>query len=293
MKNLFFLVLFTCSMYAQKNGWVLVNPNLTGSVAFIDTNIVANQGFFMKDVSYLHDYGNWKNYEIKGLPSKKYDNLNRKDMSGLSFDFRLAEKDENFDWMYFFILIEDSLGKIYSTGVSGNEFTKNSDDKWKSKNYTSYDFRTDPVNKPSSFRKIEFVFGVSTVFKPCYVKVKVQFRNLALIHTDNSVEIIDFPQDVTDVLDKESIPNNFSLSQNYPNPFNPSTTISYQLPNNGFVTLKVYDILGKEVATLVNEQKSAGKYEAKFNASNLTSGTYIYKISAGNSVQIKKMILMK
>ena len=97
----------------------------------------------------------------------------------------------------------------------------------------------------------------------------------------------------TGVEEKIINPTSFILEQNYPNPFNPSTTISYQLPNDGLVSLKVYDVLGKEVATLVNEQKSAGKYEVKFDASKLTSGTYIYKISAGSSVQIKKMILMK
>lgn len=85
----------------------------------------------------------------------------------------------------------------------------------------------------------------------------------------------------------------FSLGQNYPNPFNPSTKIKYQLPKDGFVTLKVYDILGNEVATLVNEEKIAGKYEANFNASSLASGVYIYKIQAGDFVNSKKMILLK
>jgi hypothetical protein len=90
-----------------------------------------------------------------------------------------------------------------------------------------------------------------------------------------------------------STPYTYSLSQNYPNPFNPSTTISWQLKNDGFVTLKVYDQLGKEVATLVNEEKPAGSYEIEFNASSLASGVYYYRISSGNFVDTKKMILMK
>ncbi|MFA5838883.1 MAG: T9SS type A sorting domain-containing protein [Candidatus Paceibacterota bacterium] len=99
---------------------------------------------------------------------------------------------------------------------------------------------------------------------------------------------------ITDVGDNEiTIPVNFSLEQNYPNPFNPTTTISYQIPADNLVTLKIYDILGTEIATLVNENKSAGKHEVKFDASNLPSGIYLYKISAGNFVQTKKMILMK
>jgi len=85
----------------------------------------------------------------------------------------------------------------------------------------------------------------------------------------------------------------FSLSQNYPNPFNPSTVISYQLPVIGFVSLKVYDILGKEIATLVNEEQPAGEYEIEFDGSALTSGIYFYQLKAGDFTQTKKMILLK
>lgn len=88
-------------------------------------------------------------------------------------------------------------------------------------------------------------------------------------------------------------PTEYLLDQNYPNPFNPSTKISYSLKEEGLVTLKVYDILGKEIATLVNENKPAGIYEAEFNASQLPSGMYIYKIQAGQFLDVKKMLLMK
>ncbi len=88
-------------------------------------------------------------------------------------------------------------------------------------------------------------------------------------------------------------PINYSLSQNYPNPFNPTTTIKYQIPELSFVTLKVYDVLGKEVTTLVNEEKPAGEYEVKFNATGLPSGIYFYRLHAGNYVETKKMVLMK
>lgn len=88
-------------------------------------------------------------------------------------------------------------------------------------------------------------------------------------------------------------PTEFSLDQNYPNPFNPSTKISYSIKEEGLVTLKVYNVLGKEVATLVNENKPAGIYEAEFNASQLPSGLYIYKIQAGGFTDVKKMLLTK
>jgi hypothetical protein len=92
---------------------------------------------------------------------------------------------------------------------------------------------------------------------------------------------------------KGKLPTEFSLSQNYPNPFNPSTTINYQLPTFSFVSLKVYDILGREVATLVNEEKKAGYYSVEFNANKLSSGIYFYRMQAGKYVETKKLLLMK
>jgi hypothetical protein len=88
-------------------------------------------------------------------------------------------------------------------------------------------------------------------------------------------------------------PGDFKLYQNYPNPFNSSTIINYEIANSSFVSIVVYDVLGKEVTTLVNENKPAGIYEVEFNASQLPSGMYIYKIRSGNFVETKKMLLMK
>jgi hypothetical protein len=87
--------------------------------------------------------------------------------------------------------------------------------------------------------------------------------------------------------------NKFELEQNYPNPFNPSTNISYRINKAGNVSLKVYNVLGNEVATLVDEYKPAGSYTIKFNASNISSGIYFYKLTAGNYSEIKKMTLLK
>ncbi len=100
---------------------------------------------------------------------------------------------------------------------------------------------------------------------------------------------------ITGVEDPQNIniPERFTLNQNYPNPFNPSTRIEYQVASNSQVSLKVYDVLGKEVATLVNEEKPVGSYEVNFNASQLSSGIYFYKLQAGSFVETKKMILLK
>jgi photosystem II stability/assembly factor-like uncharacterized protein len=89
------------------------------------------------------------------------------------------------------------------------------------------------------------------------------------------------------------VPNKFELSQNYPNPFNPTTTISYEVAKETNVSLKVYDVIGNEIATLVNETKPAGAYQVVFDASKLSNGVYLYKIQAGNFTATKKLILMK
>ena len=98
---------------------------------------------------------------------------------------------------------------------------------------------------------------------------------------------------ITSVNIQNSLYNFYKLSQNYPNPFNPSTKIEYSIPRASFVILKVYDILGREVATLVNEEKNVGNYEINFNNRNLSSGIYFYKLQAGDYSSVKKMILIK
>ena len=98
---------------------------------------------------------------------------------------------------------------------------------------------------------------------------------------------------ITSVREKQTIANGYMLSQNYPNPFNPSTTIKYQLPESGLVSLKIYNILGKEVATLVNDNMREGLYEVSFNASKLVSGVYIYQLKVNDYLSSKKMILVK
>ncbi len=90
-----------------------------------------------------------------------------------------------------------------------------------------------------------------------------------------------------------AIPTSFSLSQNYPNPFNPTTKINYSVPFDSKVTISVYSITGELVMELVNENVSAGSYSVDFNGSNLASGMYIYKMTAGNFTQTSKMMLMK
>ena len=98
----------------------------------------------------------------------------------------------------------------------------------------------------------------------------------------------------TSALDEAvGIPTVYSLSQNYPNPFNPATTIEYQIPKQSLVKLTIFDLLGREITTLVNEQKGAGTYSVKFEASSLSGGVYFYKLEAGNFIQTRKLLFLK
>ncbi len=124
-------------------------------------------------------------------------------------------------------------------------------------------------------------------------------ENLSMGKYQYRLKQIDFNGsfEYSDIVEVDIAPAVFALTQNYPNPFNPSTSIQYAISSRQFVTLKVYDILGKEVITLVNEEKAAGQYEVEFNPEssikNPASGIYYYQLRAGNYVETKKMILMK
>jgi hypothetical protein len=128
----------------------------------------------------------------------------------------------------------------------------------------------------------------------------VNYENTVFVFggTDETGKVVSqveqYISSVSDINDESLIPTSFSLSQNYPNPFNPETTISYKLSAVSFVDLKVYDILGNVVATLVNETQQPGMYNVKFLVnSSLSAGIYFYKLTAGDFIQAKKMLLLK
>jgi len=98
---------------------------------------------------------------------------------------------------------------------------------------------------------------------------------------------------LTSGIENNSAPLSYELSQNYPNPFNPTTTINYSIIKDGFVNLKVYNLLGKEVATLVNEKKNSGRYSVDFNSNELSSGIYFYKLETNDFSEMRKMTLLK
>jgi hypothetical protein len=133
----------------------------------------------------------------------------------------------------------------------------------------------------------------ATFFPKVYVVLDPD-NKIDEIHESNNKgwKILSY-QGATDVKDDKAVLEAYELSQNYPNPFNPTTTIEYKIPESGLVTIKVYDILGREVQTLVDQQLPAGFYETQFDGSNLASGIYFYRIKAGKFVQTKKLMLLK
>ncbi len=169
-------------------------------------------------------------------------------------------------------------------------------------NNSGFEIQKQVANRQSAVSKWESIgfvpgFGTTTeVHHYSFVDESLQSGNYQY-----RLKQVDFDGSFTysDIIEVEVLsPNVFSLEQNYPNPYNPSTTIRYEIPEQSFVTIKVYDVLGNEIATLVNEEKPAGSYEVEFNiysdeGQNLVSGVYFYKLQVGNFIQTKKMVLLK
>ncbi|HRE11398.1 MAG TPA: T9SS type A sorting domain-containing protein, partial [Ignavibacteria bacterium] len=115
----------------------------------------------------------------------------------------------------------------------------------------------------------------------------------AVSSTGNVIKITDTLDILTGTNPINNLPNGYSLSQNYPNPFNPQTMITYSVPQSSFVNITVFDILGREIYSPVNEIKKAGSYELNINAGQIGSGIYYYRMSAGDFSDTKKMIVIK
>jgi hypothetical protein len=161
-----------------------------------------------------------------------------------------------------------------------------------------YELWYHPTAIPAAIGSNQFIIPFDTAFY-----TDNNYYDIQLIVKKNA-EIIDslsqpFHADYgLSVEENGKVPTEFSLEQNYPNPFNPSTKIKYHIPDqvwndSRLVTLKVYDILGKEIATLVNEEKQPGTYEVEFDATGLTSGIYFYQLREHNFVETKKMLILK
>ena len=155
---------------------------------------------------------------------------------------------------------------------------------------TTDEFLTDPLQPGDTLETSLHVFTDMVSIATAYVQIQV-----GTFHNPDDRIILNFIVTTDPTLDvEENIQvNNYSLSQNYPNPFNPSTKVNYNIGEAGFVQLKVYNILGVEVSTLVNEYKNAGNHSIEFNAAKFSSGVYLYQLSVNKFTQTRKMILEK
>jgi hypothetical protein len=159
-------------------------------------------------------------------------------------------------------------------------------------------FEIERKTESYDWTKIIFIPGIGTSTEPhSYTYIDNQLKTGSYSYRLKQIDLNGSFVYSDKVNIEVSIPGEFTLEQNYPNPFNPSTNIGFRVADLGFVSLKVYDILGNEVATLVNEQKPAGEYKVEFSPESSiqhqASGIYFYKLEAGNFTQTKKMILMK
>jgi len=157
------------------------------------------------------------------------------------------------------------------------------------KNGNPYDPGDYEIISRVSYNVTEYL-DTTVVFDSTYTYGVIAYNLRGDSDTSNTATIIIDP--TTNVNHIEKLLT-YSLRQNYPNPFNPTTKIKYQIPELSFVTLKIYDVLGNEIIVPVNEEKSSGSYEVDFNATNLPSGIYFYRLQAGNFVETKKMVLIK
>ncbi len=152
-----------------------------------------------------------------------------------------------------------------------------------------------PLNEGNAFKvNLEGMDGSKNV----YLKIKAENNfggKCLLTESYSDIESESFAKtNIKEINYKDLLAvKEYALAQNYPNPFNPTTTINYQIPKDGFVTLKIYDVLGKEVATLVNDSKTTGSYNVEFNAGNLASGVYLYQIKVNDYTATKKLMLVK
>jgi hypothetical protein len=240
--------------------------SLTNSIEFSNTMVSAPFSLGPNDTLILNGQG-YYNY-ISGNPflQKNFTvNLMRKSSQGIymplfSSAIGVADTIET-EYLRGFVFSSDDLPEVDS-------------------------FYVQLVVDPNSLYQGDVDYGISNAYSPDEV-----FENGDNSHTLKRVVHFKNGNNHNNVI--SSIPKTFELSQNYPNPFNPVTNIKYQIPKDGLVTLKVYDITGREIAKLVNEVKPAGFYTVSFNGSNFASGVYFYRIQSGDFVQVKKMLLIK
>ena len=274
-------IMMDTSVIYSEAVYVLVgqgNISLNDNAEATFSNWVTNQGWAITTLqsnSPTHSFtdsplGNYQNNASNSMATATELNLDSSSVVTLGF-YHKYDLEKNYDYGYV-------------------EVSKNNENIWQTvKSYTD----TLSTWTYQSVDLTPFISGASSI--------KVRFR----LYSDGGVtedgwyvddiKIIKYGVGLVGINSNTELVNSFSLEQNYPNPFNPVTAIRYTVPSNakGNIKLKVYDILGSEVANLVNEKQNAGNYEIKFDGANLSSGVYYYKLESGEFISSKKMLLIK
>ena len=307
--------------------WATKNSGTTNDlncVKFYDSNVgmcVGNEGIVLLSTDGGESWHTQNSGTTKKLNEIKFTNSSSAWVVGAN-GMILNTTDLGYNWTSYDGVTEDELTSISFTnentgwfaGKNGTmfkyqndlvpveliSFTANVDDDLVQLNWrtgtevNNYGFEIEKCNNAEKWINIGFVEGHGNSSLPnsySYLdrnvvgESKIKYR-LKQLDFDGKYEY-------SNEVEVEIVPVEFVLNQNFPNPFNPVTKITYQIPKESKVVLKVYDILGAEVASLVDETKEAGYYEIELNGINLPSGTYIYRMTAGNFVEAKKMVLMK
>ncbi|MGD8780356.1 MAG: T9SS type A sorting domain-containing protein [Ignavibacteria bacterium] len=209
-------------------------------------------------------------YPGKGVYFERFDSTTNSVFRWNSFDSTTTRKYK----------FTSCLGDTIHDSPSHNSYFRLDD---KSYDYIHFFFYPDLISLTDDFAK-----GLGLIAQTSHYGIGIYLLGAAIdgkVSGDTSI--------VTGIDDESYLPNNFKLYQNYPNPFNPATTIKFTIPKYSKVTLKVYDLLGREIRTLIDEKKTPGSYNVLFNAKGLSSGVYIYKLNTGKYSVSKKLILLK
>jgi len=249
-------------------GWYCVY-NGTASMAAGNTNVTGlseNTQYIVMVCDYFGNSGS-EEYMIQTATLNPNTNQTSMPVEMLNFTYRTTGKNVLLKWV-----------TLSETNNSGFEVER-------------AEFRSDNLE----FRKAGYVTGKGTTSTPTEYSFTDNGLNtgkyiyrLKQIDYNGNFEYHNLNQTV-----EIEIPNKFSLGQNYPNPFNPVTRISFDLPDDGYVKLEIYDLRGSKVIELINDRKAAGYYEISFNGSSLSSGIYLYRLSSGRNTSVRKMIIMK
>ncbi|HQY52162.1 MAG TPA: T9SS type A sorting domain-containing protein [Ignavibacteria bacterium] len=240
-----------------KGYWIKSND--TGKF-YLDTNIIFNRS---NPVNKENSFTDWVRIEIS-------------DNSGSVSNLYLAEENE--------IISDYELPPVPPTGIFDSRFVSN-----KCVESIEHDnlIQINSVDRPVILK------AYNLKGKQLKIQDNIGGSLLNELLSENISVRINNSLDKLLITSESNLPLHYELSQNYPNPFNPSTTIDYQIPNNGNVKLIIYNILGQEINILLNEFKQSGRYNVEFNAADLSSGIYFYKIESGSFNEIKSMILLK